>query len=164
MGSERKNSLPRRLPKFHFPHYRSKRNFEKIPVQRAAKPLCGVILAERKKDRPQRAGSPVLSVLCTQKPDGGSLRQLQSKFLPRCQNPHGQFRPCCVWLFQERPYHHRCRQNGASTGSGSRCYTGADLPGVNWDMKKAATPGSVAVDIKKQKRLDYFVPSGRKEF
>ena len=48
VGSERKNSLPRRLPKSPFPHYRSKRNFEKIPVQRVAKPLCGVILAKGK--------------------------------------------------------------------------------------------------------------------
>src|SRR5699024_12767538 len=37
--------------------------------------------------------------------------------------PHGQFRPCRVRLFQERHYHHRRRQNGAGTGSGSRCYT-----------------------------------------
>ena len=35
----------------------------------------------------------------------------------------GQFRPCRVRLFQERHYHHRRRQNGAGTGSGSRCYT-----------------------------------------
>ena len=45
------------------------------------------IFGERKKDRPQRAGSPALSVLCAKEPDRGSLRQLQSKFLPRCQNP-----------------------------------------------------------------------------
>ena len=44
-------------------------------------------IGERKKGRPQRAASPVLSVLCTEEPDRGSLRQLQSKFLPRCQNP-----------------------------------------------------------------------------
>ena len=30
------------------------------------------------------------------------------------------------------------------TGSGSRCYTGADLSGVNRGMEKAAMPGSVA--------------------
>ena len=36
---------------------------------------------------------------------------------------YGQFRPCRVRLFQERHYHHRRRQNGAGTGSGSRCYT-----------------------------------------
>ena len=38
-------------------------------------------------------------------------------------NPHGQFRPCRVRLFQERHHDHRRRQNGAGTGSGSRCYT-----------------------------------------
>ena len=54
--------------------------------QRAAKPRSGVILA-KEKDSTQRAGSPVLSVLCTEEPDRNSLRQLQSKFLPRCQNP-----------------------------------------------------------------------------
>ena len=45
------------------------------------------IFSGKEKDRPQRAESPALSVLCTEKPDRGSLRQLQSKFLPRCQNP-----------------------------------------------------------------------------
>ena len=54
--------------------------------QVAAKPCSGVILTEEK-DSTQRAVSPVLSVLCTKKPDRGSLRKLQSKFLPRCQNP-----------------------------------------------------------------------------
>ena len=54
--------------------------------QRAAKPHSGVILTEEKDSR-QRAGSPALSVLCAKEPDRGSLRQLQSKFLPRCQNP-----------------------------------------------------------------------------
>ena len=49
VGSERKNSLPRRLPKSCCPDYRSERKFEKIPVQRVAKPLCGVILAKGKK-------------------------------------------------------------------------------------------------------------------
>ena len=87
VGSERKNFLPRRLPNFLFPHYRSKRKFGAILVQRVADSLSKVSLAKRKKDRPQRAASPVLSVLCTKKPDWGSLRQLQSKFLPRCQNP-----------------------------------------------------------------------------
>ncbi len=38
-------------------------------------------------------------------------------------NPHGQFRPCRVRLFQERYHDHRRRQNGAGAGSGSRCYT-----------------------------------------
>ena len=36
------------------------------------------------------------------------------------------------------------RQNGAGTGSGSRCYTGANLSGVSRGMEKAAMPGSVA--------------------
>ena len=54
--------------------------------QRAAKPRSGVILTEEK-DSTQRAGSPALFALCTEEPDRSSLRQLQSKFLPRCQNP-----------------------------------------------------------------------------
>ena len=45
------------------------------------------IFSRKEKGRPQRAASPVLSVLCTEKPDGGSLRLTKSKFLPRCQNP-----------------------------------------------------------------------------
>ena len=63
------------------------------------------------------------------------------------RNPHGQFRPCRVRLFQKRHYHHRRRQNGAGTGSGSRCYTGADLSGVSRGMEKAAMPGSMAVGV-----------------
>ena len=58
-----------------------------------------------------------------------------------------EFRPCRVRLFQERHYHHRRRQNGAGTGSGSRCYTGADLSGVNRGMRKAAMPGSMAAGV-----------------
>ena len=57
-------------------------------------------------------------------------------------NPHGQFRPCRVRLFQERHYHHRRRQNGAGTGSGSRCYTGADLSGVSQNMGKRSRRGA----------------------
>ena len=45
------------------------------------------IFSGKEKDRPQRAESPALSVLCTEKPDSGSLRLTKSKFLPRCQNP-----------------------------------------------------------------------------
>jgi hypothetical protein len=45
------------------------------------------ISSGKEKDRPQRAESPALSVLCTEKPDSGSLRLTKSKFLPRCQNP-----------------------------------------------------------------------------
>ncbi len=33
------------------------------------------------------------------------------------------------------------------TGSGSRCYTGADLSGVNRGMRKAAMPGSMAAGV-----------------
>ena len=88
VGSERKNSLPRRLPKFTFSHYRSERKFEKIPVQRVAKPLCGVILAKGKKAA--HSGPQVLfcPFYVRKNQTGGSLRQLQSKILPRCQNPH----------------------------------------------------------------------------
>ena len=39
----------------------------------------------------------------------------------------GKVRPCRVRLFQERHHNHSRRQNGAGTGSGSRCYTGARL-------------------------------------
>ena len=45
-----------------------------------------------------------------------------------------------------RPNHSR-RQNGAGTGSGSRCYTGADLSGMSRSMGKAVTLGSVAAGI-----------------
>ena len=51
------------------------KKFWKIFFQRVAGGLWNVSLAKREKDRPQRAGSPALSVLCTQKPDRGSLRQ-----------------------------------------------------------------------------------------
>ena len=57
-------------------------------------------------------------------------------------NPHGQFRPCRVRLFQERHHNHSRRQNGAGTGSGSRCYTGADLSGVNRGMEKRPCQGA----------------------
>ena len=56
--------------------------------------------------------------------------------------PHGQFRPCRVRLFQERHHNHSRRQNGAGTGSGSRCYTGADLSGVNRGMEKRPCQGA----------------------
>ena len=55
--------------------------------QRAAKPRSGVILAKGKKaahSGPQALSCPFY-VRENQK--GASLRQLQSKFLPRCQNP-----------------------------------------------------------------------------
>ena len=71
VGSERKISLPRRLPNFLFPHYRSKRKFGAILVQRVADSLSKVSLAKRKKDRPQRAESPAPFALCTEKPKQG---------------------------------------------------------------------------------------------
>ena len=81
-----KNSLPRRLPKSCCPDYRSEKNGGNPRPTGSWQPFKS-IFGERKKDRPQRAGSPALSVLCAKEPDRGSLRQLQSKFLPRCQNP-----------------------------------------------------------------------------
>ena len=39
-------------------------------------------------------------------------------------------------------------QNGAGTGSGSRCYTGADLSGVNRGMEKRPMPGSMTAGTK----------------
>ena len=76
-------------------------------------------------------------------------KQHDTRTPPRLRdgNPHGQFRPCRVRLFQERHHDHRRRQNGAGTGSGSRCYTGADLSGVSRGMEKAAMPGSVAAEM-----------------
>ncbi len=67
--------------------------------------------------------------------------------LPSGINPHEQFLPCRVRLFQERYHGHRRRLNDAGTGSGSRCYTGNDLYGVNRGMETAATPGSVAGEM-----------------
>ena len=71
VGSERENFLPRRLPNFLFPHYRSKRKFVAIPVQRVAVGFSFVSLAKREKGRAQRAGSPALFALCTEKPGQG---------------------------------------------------------------------------------------------
>ena len=55
--------------------------------QRAAKPRSGVILAKGKKTA--HSGPQVLSCpfYVRENQKGASLRQLQSKFLPRCQNP-----------------------------------------------------------------------------
>ena len=39
-------------------------------------------------------------------------------------------------------HNHSRRQNGAGTGSGSRCYTGADLSGVNRGMEKRPCQGA----------------------
>ena len=54
VGSERKNSLPRRLPNFLFPHYRSKRNFEKSPTAGSWRPLKCIFSGKEK--RPPTAG------------------------------------------------------------------------------------------------------------
>ena len=44
--------------------------------------------------------------------------------------------------FKKDTTNHRRRQNGAGTGSGSRCYTGADLSGVNRGMEKRPCQGA----------------------
>ena len=54
--------------------------------QRAAKPRSGVILTEEKIAH-SGLEAPPCSLYIRKSPDRGSLRQLQSKFLPRCQNP-----------------------------------------------------------------------------
>ena len=86
VGSERKNSLPRRLPNFSFPHYRSKRKFEKIPGQRVAGGLSNVSLAKGKKTAHSGLKAPPRSLYVRKSPDRGSLRLTKSKILPRCQN------------------------------------------------------------------------------
>ena len=63
------------VAKILLPGLLRQKKFWKIPVQRVAGGLWNVSLAERKKDRPQRAGSPVPFALCAKEPDGGSLRQ-----------------------------------------------------------------------------------------
>ena len=73
VGSERKNSLPRRLPKSCCPDYRGKRKFEKIPVQRVAGGLWNVSLAEREKGRPTAGQKP-----CPVRSMYGKTRQGQS--------------------------------------------------------------------------------------
>ena len=45
-------------------------------------------------------------------------------------------------LITDRHHNHSRRQNGAGTGSGSRCYTGADLSGVNRGMEKRPCQGA----------------------
>ena len=87
VGSERKNFLPRRLPNFLFPHYRSKRKFVAIPVQRVAGGLSNVSLAKGKKAAYSGLKAPPRSLYVRKNPNKGSLRLTKSKFLPRCQNP-----------------------------------------------------------------------------
>ena len=79
--------MPRRLAFLIIVRGRGQREILKNPRPAGSWQPFKSIFGERKKDRPQRAGSPALSVLCAKEPDRGSLRQLQSKFLPRCQNP-----------------------------------------------------------------------------
>ena len=55
--------------------------------QRVAKPRSGVILAKGKKTAHSGLKAPPCSLYVRKSPDRDSLRQLQSKFLPRCQNP-----------------------------------------------------------------------------
>ena len=83
----REKFLPRRLAFLIIVRGRGQREILKNPRPAGSWQPFKSIFGERKKDRPQRAGSPALSVLCAKEPDRGSLRQLQSKFLPRCQNP-----------------------------------------------------------------------------
>ena len=79
--------MPRHLAFLIIVRGRGQREILKNPRPTGSWQPFKSIFGERKKDRPQRAGSPALSVLCAKEPDRGSLRQLQSKFLPRCQNP-----------------------------------------------------------------------------
>ena len=58
-----------------------------------------------------------------------------------------QHDPCRVRLFQERYRDHRRRQNGAGTGSGSRCYTGADLSGMSRAWKKRPRRGAWPLEL-----------------
>jgi len=74
VGSERKNSLPRRLPNFSFPHYRSKRKFEKIPGQRVAGGLSNVSLAKGKKAAHSGLKAPPRSLYVRKNLNRGSLR------------------------------------------------------------------------------------------
>src|SRR5699024_10176441 len=67
VGSERKNLLPRRLPNFLFPHYRSKRKFVATPVQRVAVGFSFVSLAKREESRSQRAVKPLSGVILAKK-------------------------------------------------------------------------------------------------
>ena len=83
----REKFLPRHLAFLIIVRGRGQREILKNPRPTGSWQPFKSIFGERKKDRPQRAGSPALSVLCAKEPDRGSLRQLQSKFLPRCQNP-----------------------------------------------------------------------------
>ena len=85
VGSERKISLPRRLPKSPFPYYRSERKFEKFPGQRVAGGLSNVSLAKGKKTAHSGLKAPPRSLYVRKSPDRGSLRLTKSKILPQYQ-------------------------------------------------------------------------------
>jgi len=74
------------LPNFSFPHYRSKRKFEKIPGQRVAGGLSNVSLAKGKKAAHSGLKAPPCSLYVRKNPDRGSLRLTKSKILPQYQN------------------------------------------------------------------------------
>ena len=73
----REKFLPRRLAFLIIVRGRGQREILKNPRPAGSWQPFKSIFGERKKDRPQRAGSPALSVLCAKEPDRGSLRQLQ---------------------------------------------------------------------------------------
>ena len=84
----REKFLPRHLAFLIIVRGRGQREILKNPRPTGSWQPFKSIFGKRKK-RPSAAGpeAPPLSVLCAKEPDRGSLRQLQSKFLPRCQNP-----------------------------------------------------------------------------
>ena len=73
------------MPNFSFPHYRSKRKFEKIPGQRVAGGLSNVSLAKGKKAAHSGLKAPPCSLYVRKNPDRGSLRLTKSKILPQYQ-------------------------------------------------------------------------------
>ena len=84
----REKFLPRRLAFLIIVRGRGQREILKNPRPTGSWQPFKSIFGERKKDRPQRAGSPALSVLCAGRTRQGQVcGSLQSKFLPRCQNP-----------------------------------------------------------------------------
>ena len=67
----REKFLPRRLAFLIIVRGRGQREILKNPRPAGSWQPFKSIFGERKKDRPQRAASPVLSVLCTGKPERG---------------------------------------------------------------------------------------------
>ena len=80
VGSERKNLLPRRLPNFLFPHYRSKRKFVAIPVQRVAGGLSNVSLAKGKKAAYSGLKAPPRSLYVRKSRTGAVYGLLRASF------------------------------------------------------------------------------------